>query len=126
MAGGVESGGGAGASELAARAVERLAEFNVQLRGCCVLDGSGSVLAASGPTGRWLEAAPALLAAADAAGGGAVEQVHVGTVDGEVMAVREAGRAMVAVTERFTLASLLAFDMRQLLRDLDADARRAA
>ena len=36
----------------------------------------------------------------------------------EVFALRHAGLAAVAVTERFALASLTFFDMRALLRDL--------
>ena len=36
----------------------------------------------------------------------------------EAFAVREGDLAMVAVTERFTLASLMIFDMRAVLRDL--------
>ena len=48
------------------------------------------------------------------------EQIHIGTEQGEVFALRHAGLAAVAVTERFALASLLLFDMRALLRDLAA------
>ena len=40
------------------------------------------------------------------------------TEDGEAFAVRDGDLAMVAVTERFTLASLMLFDMRTVLRDL--------
>ena len=55
-----------------------------------------------------------------------VEQVHVATEQGEVFALRDAGLAAVAVTERFALASLMFFDMRSVLRDLAAggDGRR--
>jgi hypothetical protein len=42
----------------------------------------------------------------------------VATEDGEAFAVRLEELAMVAVTERFTLASLVIFDMRAVLRDL--------
>ena len=48
------------------------------------------------------------------------EQVHVATEQGEVFALRHAGLAAVAVTERFALASLMFFDMRSTLRDLAA------
>ena len=40
------------------------------------------------------------------------------TEDGEAFAVRQGELAMVAVAERFTLASLMIFDMRAVLRDL--------
>jgi hypothetical protein len=42
----------------------------------------------------------------------------VATEDGEAYAVRLAGLAMVAVTDRFALASLVLADMRATLRDL--------
>ena len=63
-------------------------------------------------------AANELLAAADAAAGEAVTHAHVGTEDGEAFAVRDGGYAVVAAAERFTLASLLFFDIRAVLRDL--------
>ena len=50
-----------------------------------------------------------------------VEQVHIATEQGEVFALRHAGLAAVAVTERFALASLMFFDMRSTLRDLALD-----
>ncbi len=62
-----------------------------------------------------------LLAAADAAGDEPASHVHVATEDGEAFAVRHEGLAMVAVAERFTLASLMIFDMRAVLRDLARD-----
>src|SRR5918994_1903825 len=64
------------------------------------------------------QAAAVLLGAADLAGDEAAEHVHVGTEDGEVFAVRHRGLAMVAVSERFTLGSLMIFDMRTTLREL--------
>ena len=99
-------------------ALVRLREMCVDLRGGTVLSGDGKPLAATGDLDAWKEAAAAFLTAADAAAGEAATQAHVGTEDGEAFAVREAGLAMVAVAERFTLASLILFDMRSLLRDL--------
>ena len=81
---------------------------------------TGAVLAASDQPNRWREDAAALLAVADRAGEEPVEQVHIATEQGEVFALRHAGLAAVAVTERFALASLLFFDMRSVLRDLAA------
>lgn len=97
-----------------------LAEMSPDLRGAAILDGEGAVLAASDEPERWREDAAALFAAADRAEDEPVEQVHVGTEQGEVFALRHAGLAAVAVTERFALASLTFFDMRMLLRDLAA------
>lgn len=95
-----------------------LAEMSPDLRGAAILDGDGAVLAASGEPERWRDDAAALFAAADRAEAESVERVHVGTEQGEVFALRHAGLAAVAVTERFALASLTFFDMRMLLRDL--------
>ena len=101
-------------------AVARMAEMSADLRGCAVLDGAGKTLAASGDQDSWGAAGKALLDAADAAGDQPVSHAHVATEDGEAFAVRQSGLAMVAVAERFTLASLMIFDMRTVLRDLAA------
>ena len=103
-------------------AVARLREMSADLRGCALLDSDGQALATTGDTGRWGEAGAALLAAADAAGGERAGHVHVGTEDGEAFAVRHGELAMVAVADRFTLASLMIFDMRAVLRDLAKEA----
>jgi predicted regulator of Ras-like GTPase activity (Roadblock/LC7/MglB family) len=95
-----------------------LTEMSPDLRGAAILAGDGAVLAASGEDEAWGEGARALLAAADAADPEPAEQIHVGNESGEVFALRHAGLAAVAVTERFALASLILFDMRQALRDL--------
>lgn len=104
--------------EDAEAAIARLHAMSTDVRGCAVLGRDGELLAATGSPRRWQEAAAVLLGAADLAGDGPVERIHVATEDGEVFAVRHRGLAMVAVSERFTLASLMAFDMRTVLRDL--------
>jgi len=119
MADGETSEAVSGAAAEAALAY--LTEMSPDLRGAAILDGAGAVLAASGEPGRWREDAAALFAVADRAGGGPVEQVHIGTQQGEVFALRHAGLAALAVTERFALASLTFFDLRSLLRDLATD-----
>jgi predicted regulator of Ras-like GTPase activity (Roadblock/LC7/MglB family) len=106
----------------AERALAYLQEMSPDLRGAAILGGEGKVLACSGDAAAWGEAASELLRVADAAGGEPVEQVHVGAEEGEVFAVRNGGLAAVAVTERFTLASLMLFDMRTVLRDLGKEA----
>ena len=75
-------------------------------------DRAEELLAASGDPERWADGAAALVAAADSAGERPAERVHVATGDGEVFAVRRGELTMVAVAKRFTLASLLVFDMR--------------
>ena len=103
--------------------MRRLEEMAADVRGCAVLADGGEVLAASGDGAQqdgWRTGAADLLAAADAARDEPAMHVHVATEDGEVLAVRHAGFAIVAVAERFTLASLLVFDIRTVLRDLVA------
>jgi predicted regulator of Ras-like GTPase activity (Roadblock/LC7/MglB family) len=103
-----------------------LNEMSPDLRGAAILDSEGSVLAADGDANRWRDDAAALFAAADGADEEPVEQVHIGTEQGEVFALRHDGLAAVAVTERFALASLLLFDMRAMLRDLATDEEAPA
>jgi len=104
----------------AGRAVSYLEEISPQLRGCAILSDEGEVLAASGEVEGWGDAGRELIAAADAAGGQAVAHAHVATGDGEAFCVREGDLVAVAVAERFTLASLMLFDMRIALRQLSA------
>jgi hypothetical protein len=101
-------------------AVARMREMSADLRGCAILAADGSVLAATGDAESWSRAGAELLGAADSARGEPVARVHVATADGEAFALREGGLAMVAVADRFTLASLMLFDMRAVLRDLAA------
>jgi hypothetical protein len=102
----------------AGRAVEYLEEISPELRGCAILSEDGEVLAASGNLDHWGEAGRELIEAADAAGGERVAHAHVATGDGEAFCVREGGYVAVAVTERFTLSSLMTFDIRIALRRL--------
>jgi predicted regulator of Ras-like GTPase activity (Roadblock/LC7/MglB family) len=104
--------------DAAEAALAFLAEMSPDLRGAAILDRAGAVLAAAGDQDRWRDDAAALFEIADRAGAESVEQVHIATEQGEVFALRHAGLAAVAVTERFALASLMFFDMRSTLRDL--------
>jgi predicted regulator of Ras-like GTPase activity (Roadblock/LC7/MglB family) len=106
--------------EAAEGALAYLSEMSPDLRGAAILGPGGEVLAASDQPDRWREDAATLFEVADRAGGEPVEQIHIGTEQGEVFALRHAGLTAVAVTERFALASLTFFDMRSLLRDLAA------
>jgi predicted regulator of Ras-like GTPase activity (Roadblock/LC7/MglB family) len=107
--------------ESAEAALAFLTEMSPDLRGAAILGLEGEVLAATGEEPeRWAEDAAALIAAADAAEGVVVEQVHIATEQGEVFAIRNEGLAAVAVTDRFALASLMLFDLRSILRELAA------
>ncbi len=103
--------------EAAEGALAYLTEMSPDLRGAAIFTGTGVVLAANGDANRWREDVATLFEVADR-GGEPVEQVHIGTEQGEVFALRHAGLAAVAVTDRFALASLSFFDMRAVLRDL--------
>lgn len=98
-------------------ALARFERLSADVRGAAIVAPGGSVIAASGDEGRWRAAAGDLLRAADAAVGSA-SQVHVATEEGEVYAVRLRGLGMVAVSERFALASLVLSDMRAALREV--------
>jgi hypothetical protein len=108
----------------AGETVAYLQEISPEMRGCAVLSEGGEVLAATGNLERWGEAGRNLIAAADAAGGESVAHAHIATGDGEAFCVREAGLIAVAVAERFTLSSLMLFDMRNSLRKLAASPGR--
>jgi len=110
--------------DAAEAALAFLTEMSPDLRGAAILDSAGTVLAAAGDAERWGGGAASLLEVADRAGGEPAEQVHVATEQGEVFALRHAGLAAVAVTERFALASLTFFDLRATLRDLSGAAGR--
>ncbi|MDQ2675591.1 MAG: hypothetical protein M3Y34_02185 [Actinomycetota bacterium] len=111
--------------EAAAQAITRFESAAREARGCAVL-GPRGVLAASGPAAHWEEAGRAVLRAADAAAGSEATHAHVATEEGEVFAVRSGELAMVAVTSRYTLASLVFADMRAALRHADSAASPAA
>lgn len=98
----------------AAEAVSELMEESPGVRACAVLAPDGSVLAESAEN-EWTSAVAELWSAA-AEGGHEPAQVHVATEDGEVYAARENGSTAVAVTDRFTLASLMFCDLRAALR----------
>jgi hypothetical protein len=119
-----ETSDGAASGSVSAAAAEgaitRMREMSADLRGCAILDAGGAVLAATGGHTRWGEAAAAFLAAADSARDEPIVRAHVATEEGEAFALREGELAMVAVADRFTLASLMLFDMRAVLRDLAA------
>jgi predicted regulator of Ras-like GTPase activity (Roadblock/LC7/MglB family) len=104
--------------DAAEAALAFLSEMSPDLRGAAIFDSGGAVLAAAGDRERWRDDATTLFGVADGAGSEPVEQIHIATEQGEIFALRHAGLAAVAVTERFALASLMFFDMRSTLRDL--------
>lgn len=107
----------------AAAAVARIGE-SAGVRACAVLDRRGELLAASaendGAALDWAGQAERIWAAAADPTRPAPVHVHVATEGGEVFAVRGDGAAIVAIADRFALASLMLCDLRAALRDLDA------
>jgi len=120
MADGETSGAQTAVAEAAAGALAYLTEMSPDLRGGAILGADGAVLAASGQAERWREDVATLFTVADRADEEPVEQVHIGTEQGEVFALRHEGLAVAVVADRFALASLLFFDMRSILRELAA------
>ncbi len=102
-------------SRAPAEALARFAGSSAEAREGAII-GPGGVLAASGRADRWADAGQALLEAADQAAGTRATHAHIATEEGEVFAVRSGDLAMVAVTPRYTLASLVFADMRAALR----------
>lgn len=102
--------------EASAQAVTRFLALSTEVRGAAILGPEGA-LAASGSEARWDEAGQSLIEAADRAAGEPASHAHVATEEGEVFVVRFGELAMVAVTSRFSLASLMFADMRAALRE---------
>lgn len=112
-------------AEAATAVIARLGAASREIRGCALI-GPDGVLACSGGAPAWEAASRSLLDAADRACDGVATHAHVATEEGEVYAVREGALALVAVTSRFTLASLVFADMRAALRTSRVAATPAA
>ena len=85
--------------------------------------GGGTAAAATHPVdgGEQLgELTAELFERADAADGDRVSQVEVSTGDGGVYAVRGERWTLAVVTGRFALSSLMFYDLRSVLGDLEA------
>jgi hypothetical protein len=109
---------GAPALDDPSAALSYLESISPEMRGGAILDSRGRVLASSGEDEDWGKAANELLDAADAATGEPSAHAHVATGDGEVFCVRHGDLVGVAVAERFVLSSLMAFDLRAVLREV--------
>lgn len=123
---GAEGEAGAPGEAQAKAAIATFQALSSDVRGAAIIAPPDHVAAASGDPDRWGQAARALLAAADAAASSEAAHAHVATEEGEVYAVRSSGLAMVAVTDRFALSSLVLSDMRATLRSLAGAARGEA
>jgi hypothetical protein len=112
-----QPGPGKALTEAAARVLENLAELEPELVNAGIFDGDRAVAVSSG-SATWEKEAVGLLNALEAGSGEEkMDSAHVAALDGEVFVVSESGLSLVAVTGRFVLASLTAYDIRMALRD---------
>ncbi|MBA3421756.1 MAG: hypothetical protein H0U12_07675 [Thermoleophilaceae bacterium] len=104
-------------------ALRHLGELSSDLRASVLLDADGE-LAAGDPEDRELaddlrELLLELLESADAADGEAVAEVEVTGPTGAVFVARARYFTLAVVTNRFALSSLIRYDLRRVLADLD-------
>jgi hypothetical protein len=103
-------------------ALQYLGELSADIKASVVLSADGRTAAASKPgeTGdRLRELTQQLFERADAADSQVVTQVEVSTGDGAVYAVRDERWTVGVVTGRFALSSLMFYDLRGVLGDLE-------
>jgi hypothetical protein len=115
-----------------ATALRRLTELSGEVRAAAVLERGGELVAAepgAGNLGESLrELTLSLLEGADRAGAGEPvagasgdppAEVEVATPAGTVFVVRDASATLTVVTGRLALSSLVRYDMRRMLLDLE-------
>lgn len=106
----------AGAAE---RVLENLAELEPDLVNAGIFDQNGETVAVTADSPDWPKEARELIDALELASGSEeFDSAHIASTDGEVFVVKESALWLVAVTGRFVLASLTAYDMRMALRDM--------
>ena len=103
-------------ADAAAAALAYLDQLQPELRAAAILDRSDAVMAAVGFNNGWQAQTERLITLIDS--DRVAREAHVATQSGEIFLVREGEFALLAVTHRFVLASLVSFDMRTVLRDL--------
>lgn len=103
-------------------ALRYLAELSTDITASLLLDAGGRLAAASGREGDDGERARQLVLELFERAGPDAAQVEVTTAEGSVFAVREHGWTIAAVTGRFALPSLVFYDLRSVLADLERKA----
>jgi predicted regulator of Ras-like GTPase activity (Roadblock/LC7/MglB family) len=104
-------------------ALQYLGELSTDIKASVVVAADGRTAAASRPgeAGDELRRLTLeLLERADAADDGEVSHVEVSTGDGAVYALRNPSWTVAVVTGRFALPSLMFYDLRTVLGDLEA------
>jgi len=117
----------AGPALTPALALDYLAELSTDIRAGVVLDADGVLAAAWGGDDergeRVRELVTDLLERTDAAAGGEPPaQVEVSANGGGVFCVRSPGWTIAVVTGRYALSSLMFYDLRKVLDDLEDGA----
>jgi hypothetical protein len=104
-------------------ALRYLGELSTDIKASVVLSADGRAAAASRPPelgDQLRDLTLELFDKADAADDEPVTQVEVSTGDGAVYAVRDERWTLSVVTGRFALSSLMFYDLRNVLGDLEA------
>jgi predicted regulator of Ras-like GTPase activity (Roadblock/LC7/MglB family) len=101
------------------RVPERLVEQSADVRSAVLIDAAGNLVGASEPdrerARRLAELAAELVATADSAADGPVEEIEAHTERGSVFAVRDTEHALACVARRQALPALALYDLRQAL-----------
>ena len=103
-------------------ALQYLGELSTDIKASAIMSADGRTAAASKPGekgDRLRELTTELFANADAADDKVVTQIEVSTGDGAVYAVRDERWTVGVVTGRFALSSLMFYDLRAVLSDLE-------
>jgi predicted regulator of Ras-like GTPase activity (Roadblock/LC7/MglB family) len=114
----------------AAQALADLTEISSQVHQVAILDGGGSLLAATAPdpsrAQRFVAALTPLLDEADrlarSRGLPELTQLEVSTLEGSVFAVRQDGRLVAATTRSDPTVGLIFYDLKHCLSSIDSTA----
>jgi predicted regulator of Ras-like GTPase activity (Roadblock/LC7/MglB family) len=110
----------------AAQALADLTEISTQIKAAALFSADGAVDAATLADGtRFVEAARALLAAADGIRAEPLVQLEASTADGSVFVVRDGERIVAAVTGAEPTVGLVFYDLKSCLR-ASAESEEAA
>ena len=105
-------------------ALDYLGQLSTDIKASVIVSADGRTAAASRPGDngdRLRELSQQLFGRADAADSHVVTQIEVSTGDGAVYAVRDERWTIGVVTGRFALSSLMFYDLRSVLGDLEGN-----
>jgi predicted regulator of Ras-like GTPase activity (Roadblock/LC7/MglB family) len=113
----------------AAQALQELTEISSQIEAACLFDAQGQTIASTLPDGpvtdRFVAAARTLLDESDALAHdpatGRLHQLEAATLGGSVFVVRDADRAVAAVTRPEPTSGLVFYDLKSCLRAAATD-----